>query len=78
MTAVVTKQQWENYWANPAAPARFDPEMKAFAQQLRQRGKPGKVIMVAVMHKMLVKLNAAVRDALNSSRGTVAAAPAAA
>jgi transposase len=58
--------------------ARFDPEMKAFAQQLRKRGKPGKVIMVAVMHKMLVRLNAAVRDALNSSRGAVSAAPAAA
>ena len=57
---------------------RFDPEMKAFAQRLRQRGKPGKVIMVAVMHKMLVRLNAAVRDALNSRRGTISAAPAAA
>jgi len=57
---------------------RFDPEMKAFAQRLKQRGKPGKVIMVAVMHKMLIKLNAAVRDALNSSRGTLSAAPAAA
>ena len=57
---------------------RCDPEMKAFAQRLRQRGKPGKVIMVAVMHKMLVKLNAAVCDALNSSRATISAAPAAA
>jgi transposase len=53
---------------------RFDPEIKAFAQRLRQRGKPGKVIMVAVMHKMLVRLNAAVRDALESSRVTSAAA----
>ena len=46
---------------------RFDPEIKAFAQRLRNRGKPGKVIMVAVMRKMLVRLNAAVRDALASS-----------
>lgn len=52
---------------------RFDPEIKAFAQRLRNRGKPGKVIMVAVMRKMLVKLNAAVRDALLSSNLSAAA-----
>lgn len=46
---------------------RFDPEIKAFAQRLRDRGKPGKVVMVAVMRKMLVRLNAAVRDALASN-----------
>ena len=57
---------------------RYDPEMKAFAQRLRQRGKPGKVIMVAVMHKMLLKLNAAVRDALSGTPGAISAAPAAA
>jgi transposase len=56
---------------------RYDPEMKAFAQRLRQRGKPGKVIMVAVMHKMLVKLNAAIRDELNRTCGTRSAALAA-
>ena len=55
---------------------RFDPEIKGFVQRLRKRGKPGKVILVAVMHKMLLKLNAAVRDALNSS--VLLAAPAAA
>jgi len=54
---------------------RFDPEIKGFAQRLRKRGKPGKVIMVAVMHKMLLKLNATVRDALHSSG--LPAAPAA-
>ena len=54
---------------------RFDPEIKAFAQRLRNRGKPGKVIMVAVMRKMLVQLNAAVRDALaNSNRLGLASA----
>jgi len=57
---------------------RYDPEMKALEQRLRQRGKPGKVIMVAVMHKMLIKLNAAVRDALNSSSDPDLAAIAAA
>lgn len=56
---------------------RFDPEMKVFAQRLRARGKPGKVIMVAVMRKMLVCLNAAVRDALAESGGQSAASAAA-
>jgi transposase len=50
---------------NPARTAmRWDPEIKAFAECLRARGKPGRVIMVAVMRKLLVRLNAAVRDAL--------------
>jgi len=63
---------------NPARTAmRFDPEMKVFAQRLRARGKPGKVIMVAVMRKMLVCLNAAVRDALAESGGQSAASAAA-
>jgi transposase len=64
---------------NPARCAmRFDPQIKAFARRLRKRGKPGKVIMVAVMHKMLVQLNAAVRDALNSNQRPRPAARAAA
>jgi len=57
---------------------RFDPEIKAFAQRLRNRGKPGKVILVAVMRKMLIRLNAAVRDALACSEGARSAAHAAA
>jgi transposase len=64
---------------NPARTAmRFDPEIKAFAQRLRARGKPGKVIMVAVMRKMLVCLNAAVRDVLANGVRQPAAPPAAA
>lgn len=64
---------------NPARCAmRFDPQIKAFARRLRKRGKPGKVIMVAVMRKMLVQLNAAVRDALNRNQRTGPAARAAA
>jgi len=43
---------------------RFDPEIKVFAQRLRGRGKLDRVVLVAVMRKMLVKLNAALRDAL--------------
>jgi transposase len=50
---------------NPARTAmRFDPQIKAFCSRLRARGKPGKVIMVAVMRKMLVRLNALLRDAM--------------
>jgi transposase len=45
---------------------QWDPEIKAFCARLRARGKPGKVIMVAVMRKLLVRLNAAVRDALRA------------
>jgi transposase len=52
---------------NPARAAmQWDPEIKAFCARLRARGKPGKVIMVAVMRKLLVRLNAAVRDALRA------------
>lgn len=56
---------------------RLDPQIKAFAQRLRARGKPGKVIMVAVMHKMLVGLNAALRDALGRGQLSTLDAPAA-
>lgn len=46
-----------------ALPAiRFDPEMKAFYQHLKKKGKPGKVAVVAVMRKMLVRANAKMRD----------------
>jgi transposase len=52
---------------NPARSAmRWDPQMRAFRDRLRERGKPGKVILVAVMRKLLVQLNAAVRDALRT------------
>lgn len=63
---------------NPARTAmRFDPEIRAFCQRLRQRGKPGKVIMVAVMRKMLVRLNAILRDAIADDFGEPAATAAA-
>jgi transposase len=64
---------------NPARAAmRFDPAMAAFRDRLRARGKPGKVILVAVMRKMLVQLNAVLRDALASEEAKTVAAPAAA
>ena len=57
---------------------RWDPEIRAFCNRLRARGKPGKVILVAVMRKLLVRLNAAVRDALNQEEVRSSAALAAA
>ena len=41
---------------------RWQPEFKAFYQQLRARGKPAKVALVACMRKFLVVLNARIRD----------------
>jgi transposase len=63
---------------NPVRTAmRFDPEIKAFCERLRRRGKPGKVIMVAVMRKLLVRLNAILREAMaNDVCGSAAAAAA--
>jgi transposase len=42
--------------------SRFNPVFKEFYEQLVGRGKPAKVALVAVMRKMLVTLNAMVRD----------------
>lgn len=48
-----------------ALPAiRFDPQMKAFYDKLKSNGKPGKVAVVAVMRKMIIILNAKMRDHL--------------
>ena len=38
-----------------------DDELRRFYQNLRQRGKPGKVALVAVMRKLLLLLNAVAR-----------------
>jgi transposase len=43
---------------------RFDEQMKRFYQGLLQRHKKKKVALTAVMRKILVKLNAKVRDAV--------------
>jgi transposase len=46
-----------------ALPAiRFEPTIKAFYSKLRASGKPGKVALVAVMRKMIIILNAKMRD----------------
>ena len=43
---------------------RYEPSLRQFYLRLRGRGKAGKVAVVAVMRKMLVILNARMRDAL--------------
>lgn len=43
--------------------SRHDPDLASFYQRLRAKGKPAKVALVAVMRKMLVILNARMRDA---------------
>lgn len=46
---------------------RFEPRLRDFYQSLRARGKPAKVAIVAAMRKLLVILNARVRDAMQAS-----------
>ena len=41
---------------------RWQPELKNFYQALKARGKPAKVALVAAMRKLLVILNARLRD----------------
>ncbi len=40
---------------------RYEGELKQFYQRLRDRGKPGKVALVALMRKMLLQMNAVAR-----------------
>jgi transposase len=42
--------------------SRSDPELKAFRERLQKAGKPFKVAIVAVARKLLVALNASLRD----------------
>jgi transposase len=43
---------------------RYNPAIKQFYDRLRQRGKPGKLALVACMRKLAAILNAVVRDHL--------------
>jgi transposase len=45
---------------------RWDPTMRAHYQQLRERGKAGKVALVACMRKLLTIVNARRRDELRA------------
>jgi transposase len=51
---------------------RFNPLLRAFYRRLRQAGKAGKVALVAAMRKLLVILNAMVRDQQVWAPATVA------
>lgn len=42
--------------------AKFNPVIRAFYQRLRATGKPAKVALTACMRKLLVILNAMVRN----------------
>ena len=46
---------------------RYEPRMRAFYQSLRLRGKPAKLAIVAAMRKLLVILNARMRDQIHTS-----------
>ena len=46
---------------------RYEPALRDFYQRLRSRGKAAKVAIVAVMRKMLVILNARMRDAMRAA-----------
>jgi len=41
---------------------RWNPILKSFASKLKESGKPFKVVITAVMHKLIVILNAMVRE----------------
>lgn len=41
---------------------RHNPEIAGFAERLRARGKPSKVVIVAVMRKLFITANALIRD----------------
>lgn len=47
---------------------RFEPVLRDFYQRLRGRGKVANVAIVAVMRKLLVILNARMRDALREAQ----------
>ena len=42
--------------------SRHNPVMKQFADQLRKKGKPHKVILIAIARKMLITLNAMIKN----------------
>ena len=64
---------------------RHEPDFKAFSDRLSKAGKPKKVIVVALAHKLLTRLNAKARDvraalaeaARKAERGRIEAAGAA-
>jgi transposase len=50
------------------AALRYNPVIRRFAERLKAAGKPGKVVVVAAMRKLLTILNAMVRDRIEWSQ----------
>ncbi len=46
------------------AAIRCNPIIKAFAERLRAKGKKAKVVIVACMRKLIILINAMIRDGL--------------
>ena len=46
---------------------RKNPKLAVFAARLKAKGKPFKLVVTAVMRKLVVILNAVLRDALPAS-----------
>ena len=42
----------------------YNPKLRAFAKSLRARGKPNKLILTAIMRRLIVILNAVVASGL--------------
>jgi transposase len=42
--------------------ARRCPDLKAFAERIQSQGKPRKLALIAVARKLLIRLNAMLRD----------------
>lgn len=49
-------------WMPTIVARRWNPTIRAFAQRLKAEGKPGKLITIACMHKLVVIINAMLRD----------------
>lgn len=49
-------------WMAALTAARMNPVFKAFSDRLKAKNKPGKAVIIAVMRKMIVTLNAMTRD----------------
>lgn len=49
-------------WMPTLVARRWNPVIRAFAQRLKAEGKPGKLITIACMHKLVVIVNAMLRD----------------
>ena len=61
ITAVGCRSVMSSTW-QPSATSRYNPALKTFSNRLAHANKKSKVIIVAVMRKMITTLNAMLRD----------------